>query len=133
MKKIKKIKKHRPIRWDKLFDWWSVPHFMFGMVMVLISITFSLPTAYTFFATLYLALFWELLEKRFRLSEAPGNGGMDVILPLLAFWVTYFMVNKAALNHEGHVGLLTVVSLVYGFVNMIAWRARFEQDASFRG
>lgn len=117
----------------KLFDWWSVPHFMFGIVTALAAISFSWPAFPVFVCTLILALLWELLEKYVRLSEAPGNGWVDVVLPLLAFVVTYLLVDQAALNHDGHLGLLTITLLLYGFINMIAWRARFEKDMDFLG
>lgn len=117
----------------KLFDWWSVPHFMFGIVMALAAISFSWPTFLTFVATLIIALLWELLEKFVRLSEAPGNGWVDVALPLLAFVTTYLLVDQAALNHDRHLGLLTITLLLYVFINLIAWRARFEKDEDFLG
>jgi hypothetical protein len=117
----------------KLFDWWSVPHFMFGIVMALLAISFSWPASYTFLGMLVLALLWELLEKYVRLSEAPGNGWVDVALPLLAFVITYLLVDQAALNHDRHLGLLTITVLLYLFINLIAWRARFEKDEDFLG
>lgn len=116
---------------NQLFDWWSVPHFMFGIVTALSAIAFSWPTFYTFLGTLILALLWELLEKYVRLSEAPGNGWVDVVLPLLAFVSTYLLVDQAELNHERHLGLLLITALLYLFINMIAWRARLEKDEEF--
>ena len=118
---------------NKLFDWWSVPHFMFGIVTALAAISFYWPASYAFLGTLTLALLWELLEKYVRLSEAPGNGWVDVALPLLAFVITFLLVDQAALNHERHLGLLLITSLLYLFINSIAWRARFEKDEEFLG
>jgi len=118
---------------NKLFDWWSVPHFMFGIVTALSAISFGWPAFLAFSGTLILALLWELLEKYVRLSEAPGNGWVDVVLPLFAFVMTYFLVDQAALNHERHVGLLLITTLLYVFINFIAWRARFEKDEEFLG
>ncbi|MFZ3032031.1 MAG: hypothetical protein WA082_03275, partial [Candidatus Moraniibacteriota bacterium] len=117
----------------KLFDWWSVPHFMFGIVTALFAISFSWSVLYAFFWTLILALLWELLEKYVRLSEAPGNGWVDVVLALLGFVITLLLVDQAALNHERHVGLFTITLLLYGFINLLAWRARFEKDQDFLG
>lgn len=101
--------------------------------MALFAISFSWPTFLTFVATLIIALLWELLEKYVRLSEAPGNGWVDVVLPLLAFVITYLLVDQAALNHDRHLGLLTITLLLYCFINLIAWRARFEKDEEFLG
>jgi hypothetical protein len=130
---MKKKQKHPIFDAHKLFDWWSVPHFMFGVVTALFAISYSWPAFETFVGTLILALLWELLEKYVRLSEAPGNGWIDVVLPLLAFVMTYLLVDQAALNHDRHVGLLTITLLLYVFINMIAWRARFEKDEDFLG
>jgi len=134
MQKQKKKKKPKDL-FDprKLFDWWSVPHFMFGIVMALAAIAFSWPAFLTFIGMLVLALLWELLEKYVRLSEAPGNGWVDVVLPLLAYVVTFLLVDQAALNHDRHLGLLVITLLLYGFINLIAWRARFEKDEDFLG
>lgn len=128
-----KKKKNEIFDPNKLFDWWSVPHFMFGIVTALAAISFSWPTFLTFVGTLILALLWELLEKYVRLSEAPGNGWVDVVLPLLAFVITYMLIDQAALNHERHLGLLTITVLLYGFINLIAWQARFDKDRDFLG
>lgn len=117
----------------KLFDWWSVPHFMFGIVIALAAISFSWPTFPTFLGMLVMALLWELLEKYVRLSEAPGNGWVDVVLPLIGFVITYLLVDQATLNHERHLGLLTITVLLYGFINLIAWQARFDKDQDFLG
>lgn len=129
------MKKHRKRIFDanKLFDWWSVPHFMFGIVTYLAAISFFWNVFYAFIWTLVLALFWELLEKYVRLSEAPGNGWVDVILALLGFVSALTLVDQAELNHERHLGLLTITFLLYLFINMIAWRARFEKDHDFLG
>lgn len=115
----------------KLFDWWSVSHFMFGIVIAFLVITFSWSVWYAFIGMLVLALLWELFEKYIRLREAPGNSLVDIVLPLLAFTMTFLLVDKAALNHDRHLALLLMTLLLYGFINMIAWRARFEKDQDF--
>src|SRR3989344_2504007 len=101
---MKKKHKLKIFRLDKMFDWWSVPHFMFGMVAALSAITFEWPAFEVFLITLVMALLWELLEKKYRLSEAPGNAWVDVVLPLMAFVMTYILVDTSTLNHDGHVG-----------------------------
>lgn len=129
------MKKQQRLIFDanKLFDWWSVPHFMFGVVICLAAISFSWPIFLAFIMTLILALLWELLEKYVRLSEAPGNGWVDVVLALTGFVITLLLIDQAELNHERHVGLFVMTLLLYLFINMIAWRARFEKDEEFLG
>lgn len=131
--KHKNHRRRKILRWSKMFDWWSVPHFMFGMVTALCAITFEWPAFDIFLITTILALLWELLEKKYRLSEAPGNAWVDVVLALLAFVTTYLLVDTSPLNHEGHVGLLTITLMLYCVINMLAWRARWDHDKQFMG
>ncbi len=117
----------------KLFDWWSVPHFLFGMVTALVALAFSLSVSRVFLATLALAIVWELLKKRYRISEAPGNGTVDVLLPLIAFGITFLLVDRVGVNPEHYQALLIVTSFLYVSVNFFAWRARLERDREFQG
>jgi len=125
--------RNRPLKIRKLFDYWSVPHFLFGTVLALFTITFSLSIAWMFFATLYLAIFWELLEMRFRLREARGNGIADVLLALFSFGVTFLLIDQTDPNLERHGSILIVTSILFLCLNFFAWRARFEHDYEFRG
>lgn len=118
---------------SKLFDWWSVPHFLFGVVMAFVAITFSFSESYVFLVTLILAILWEFLEKRYRIGEAPGNGTVDVLLPLIAFGITIPLVDHINPNPEHYQALLIVVTLLYIFTNFFAWRARFDRDHEFMG
>lgn len=86
-----------------------------------------------FFATLYLAIFWELLEMRFRLREARGNGIADVLLALFSFGVTFLLIDQTDPNLERHGSILIVTSILFLCLNFFAWRARFEHDYEFRG
>lgn len=125
--------RRRSLKMKNLLDYWSVPHFLFGTVLALFAITFSLSLAYTFFATLYLAIFWELLEMRFRLSEARGNGSMDVFLALLGFGITSVLVDRIDSNAGSNGSLLIVTTTLFLCLNFFAWRARFEHDREFQG
>jgi len=125
--------KYRFLDPKKMLDWWSVPHFLFGMVTALVAMVFSVPVFHGFLATLYLAIFWELLEKRYRLSEAPGNAPVDILLPLLAFGMTFLLVGQSHPEPDRVASLLVVIFLLYMAVNFFSWRARFERDQEFLG
>lgn len=116
----------------KLIDPWSVPHFLFGVVMAFAVIAFASPVFMTFFATLGLALLWELLERYFRLREVPENAWMDVLLPLISFTAIYTFAINANLDVERGQALFVVSFLIYMCVNFFAWRARFDHDRDFR-
>lgn len=114
-------------------DWWSVPHFLLGMVIVLGALVFSLPILPSFFVTLAVAIFWEWLETRYRLSEAPGNTLIDILLPLIAFVITLFLVDQIDASPEHYRALFVIVSLLYASISFFAWRARFNNDGEFLG
>ena len=123
----------RLVNLKKLIDPWSVPHFMFGIVMALAAAAFAWPAMQAFFGIIILAILWELLEMRFRLSEAPGNAWMDVLLPLIAFTATYPLVSDPAISNERRLPLLVIALILYGMTNYLSWRARFERDRDFQG
>lgn len=115
----------------KILDPWSVPHFLFGVVMAFGTIIFLWPAVPLFFVTFFLALVWEWLEARFHLREAPGNAWMDILLPLIAFTATFLFAAFIDINEERGRAFFTVVVLLYIFTNFFAWRARFERDRDF--
>lgn len=125
--------RHRSLKVKKLLDYWSVPHFLFGTVLALFTITFSLSVVYMFFVTLYLAIFWELLEMRFRLREAKGNSGIDVLLALLGFSIAFILVDRINANVGNQGSLLIITGILFLCLNFFAWRARFEHDGEFQG
>lgn len=116
----------------KIVDYWSIPHFLFGTVLALVTITFSLSVVLMFLATLYLAIFWELLEMRFRLLEAPGNNVTDILLALCSFVLTFLLIDQTDPNTERHIALLIVTIILFLCLNFFAWRARFEHDGEFQ-
>lgn len=117
----------------RLFDPWSVPHFLFGMVMALGGIAFGFSLYALLLLTIILAIVWEYIERRFRIHEARGNPWMDVLLPVLAFGITLLLVDRAPLHNEQHFALFVWVLVLYGSINVAAWKARFDKDGEFLG
>lgn len=115
----------------RLLDPWSVPHFLFGMVVALAAITWSWPLVAAFLATLIAAVLWEYVEHRVGIHEYSENQWMDVVLPLFAFVITLLLVNQAPLEHDHHLALFVSVFLLFGFTNAAAWRARLQHDREF--
>lgn len=122
----------RLVNLKKLIDPWSVPHFMFGVVAALAAAAFAWPTMLTFAGIIVLAAVWELLEMYFRLSEAPGNAWVDVLLPLIAFTVTYPLVSDPSIDNERRIPLLIIAAIIYIMTNYLSWRARLERDRDFQ-
>lgn len=118
----------------KSLDWWSIPHFLFGVVVALSALVFSWSVPIAFTATFAIALLWEYFERHIRIHETPANSKMDVLLPLLAFLLTMFLMNHMPTQTvEDRQVFLIITIFLYGFLNFIAWRAKFEHDREFEG
>ncbi|MEI8096657.1 MAG: hypothetical protein WCG73_00970, partial [Candidatus Moraniibacteriota bacterium] len=78
------------------------------------------------------AIFWELLEMRFRIHEAPGNSVTDILLALSSFALTFLLIDRVDPNVERHSALLIVTIIIFLCLNFFAWRARFEHDGEFQ-
>jgi hypothetical protein len=116
----------------ELIDFWSIPHFLFGSVMALFTSAFTLPTGIMFFTTLFLAIIWELFEYRNHIVESFRNRVTDVIYPLIAFPVTYFYAQNVAIDLYRRQSLLVIVSIIFFYINYMAWKARFADDNDFK-
>lgn len=115
----------------QLIDIWSVPHFLFGVVMALGAVTLGWPLVVTFMATLLLAVLWERVERHVGIYEARWNPWMDVGLPLLAFGVTLLLIDRSPLQAEEQMALFVTALLLFVFTNAAAWRARIQKDDAF--
>lgn len=114
-----------------LLDAWSIPHFLFGMVMALVAIVFQLPILTTFVVLVVIAILWELFEMRMKLRENLWNVISDVLLPLLAYPVTVWLVQRTGIQPEEQVAFFIVAILIYFYSNIMAWQARFNNDPDY--
>lgn len=60
-------------------DWWSVPHFIGGVVMGMLGVDLVWVTL--------IAATWEGIEAASNVKEAPGNRVMDVVLAVGGAWI----------------------------------------------
>lgn len=118
-------------RLKKLLDGWSVPHFLFGMVVATGAIAFGWSLSISFVVMIVVAIAWEYFERRIQIHEAFGNPWMDVVLPVLAFGLTLLLVDQAPLHQDEHIGLFVSATGLFLFVNAAAWKARFEKEKEF--
>lgn len=118
----------------RCLDWWSIPHFLFGVVMALGALVFAWPLYFAFVATLSIAILWEGFERRIRLHETRLNAKVDVLLPLIAFGFTIFLMDHMPMQtREDQQVFFFIAVFLYFFVNFIAWRAKMENDREFQG
>ena len=102
--------------------------------MALGSLVFAWPLQWAFVATLFIAILWEGFERRIRLHETRWNAKVDVLLPLLAFGLTIFLMSHMpAQTSEDRQAFFLIAICLYAFLNFIAWRAKLEHDKEFQG
>jgi|GEM_PF-6590579 len=116
-----------------LIDSWSVPHFLLGTLIAMLTVVFNYPPLPLFFVTLIVAIVWEFFEMRIGIRETRMNVVSDILMPLLAYVVTFWLLGAPGMTHEHHVALLTVTIIFYSLTSYAAWQARFSQDPDFLG
>lgn len=124
--------KGRKKRWEfELIDAWSIPHFLFGSVMAMVTLDFDFPVWPLFFTTFIMALVWEYIEYFFGLGEGRTNVISDIFMPLISFPLTVLLFDSPVIHHEQHTALLTIILVFYSLACYAAWRARFDRDPDF--
>ncbi len=113
-----------------LIDYWSVPHFLLGMLVALSVRVFGLPTIPFFIATLGIAILWEYFEMFLHIRELKLNVLSDTIVPLLAYVFTLWLTDHA-MRPEQQAALLITTIIFYVLVSSAAWQARLSRDPDF--
>lgn len=75
-------------------DLWSVPHFLFGVILFIFLINKKVKTNTAVFIVFLLAVFWEFFEINVRLNEFFTNRITDVIVTLIGFYLLFFINKK---------------------------------------
>lgn len=89
------------------------------------------PLIPSFLALIVIAFLWEYVEWKIGIRERKGNPWMDIMLPILAFGMTLLLVDQAPLHKKEQLALFVCVLLLFIFLNLIAWRARFQKERGF--
>lgn len=116
-----------------LIDSWSVPHFLLGTLIAMVTVVFGFPPLPLFFVTLTVAVLWEFFEMHVGIRETRMNVVSDLLMPLLAYVVTLWLLGAPGMTHEHQVALLTVTIIFYSLTSYAAWQARFSEDPDFLG
>lgn len=119
--------------WEKgrAFDLWSIPHFIFGMIMAMLPYTTNISLAASFALMLLLAILWELYEKVIKINETLTNNMFDVILPVISFIFVAMIVGQIQLSKQSAVVILSGLILVYLFTNISGWLAFRRRQREF--
>ncbi len=117
----------------KGLDLWSIPHFLFGILMgmspSLIGVSFS--TA--FMLTITLAVAWELYEQCIGIRETVPNILLDIVLSITACILTSYALLAYPLHPHDLLVIAAAVLVLYVFTNLSGWLAYRRRKRDFMG
>lgn len=115
----------------KAFDLWSIPHFLFGILMAFTPELIGISLRTGLALTVILAMLWEVYEKFIDIKETPQNILLDVLLPISAYSLTSYMLFIFPLPYEQHVLFATAVLILYLYTNISGWLAFRNRNRNF--
>ncbi|MFA6414491.1 MAG: hypothetical protein WC217_01975 [Candidatus Paceibacterota bacterium] len=119
--------------WQKgrAFDLWSIPHFLFGILMAFLPYLVGISFLTALALTLILAMLWEVYEKFVDIKETVQNSLLDIILPIVAFTLTSYVLRIYAFRSDEIVVGAVAVGLLYLFTNVSGWLAYRRRNSDF--
>jgi hypothetical protein len=120
--------------WQKgrAFDLWSIPHFLFGILMAFVSPLTGISFLTTLALTVILAMLWEIYEKFVDIKETIQNSLLDIILPIVAFTLTAQLLLAFPLHPDDLLVITGAVFILYAFTNVSGWLAYRRRNRDFR-
>jgi hypothetical protein len=119
--------------WQKgrAFDLWSIPHFLFGILMGLLPPLTGISFLTACALTVILAMLWEIYEKFVAIKEAIQNSLLDIILPIVAFTATSYALLIYPLHSDDLLIIMVAVSVLYIFTLISGWLAYIRRNRDF--
>src|SRR3989344_5332818 len=99
--------------WQKgrAFDLWSIPHFLFGILMAFVPPFADISFSFVLVLTLVLAILWELFEMSVGIKETVLNSLLDVFLPIAAYIIASYVLLSFSYHRED-LGVVTIAVLI---------------------
>lgn len=116
----------------KGLDLWSVPHFLFGVLMAAAPPLLDVSLLTALALTVVLALLWELYEKIVGIQETLLNGLFDLILPIMSFALTSYALRAYPLEIETLQNATGAVFALYMVMNLWGWFAHLKRKQAAR-
>jgi hypothetical protein len=115
----------------KAFDLWSIPHFLFGVLTAFLPQLTGISFLTALALTIILALLWEIYEKFIEIRETILNSLFDIILPIVAFTLTSYVLIVFRFHTDDLAVIAVAVFLVYVFTNVSGWLAYRRRNRAF--
>ncbi len=115
----------------KAFDLWSIPHFLFGVLMAFVPPLVGLSFLTALALTIILAMLWEIYEKFVEIKETIQNSLLDIILPIVAFTLTSYILRLYTFHYDELLVFAAAVGIVYLFTNISGWLAYRRRNRNF--
>ena len=83
----------------KYLDFWSLNHILAGCMLASIFIFFNISFLTSIIISFLILLAWEFFEFFAGIHETMENKILDVIIGLLGFFITYYLMNNNIFNN----------------------------------
>ena len=106
------------------FDLWSIPHFLFGVLMGMLPLLTGVSFVMGCVFTAFLAVSWEVFEKSIlRVRETTQNVILDVVLALLGYALVAHLLFLYPLHRQDAWMTFIAIGVLYLFMNLSGWLA----------
>lgn len=125
--------RHKHDWWQRgrAVDLWSIPHFLFGVLMAFLPPLTGLSLPTTLALTVILAITWEMYEGFIKIRETNLNSIIDILLPILAFIITSYLLRSYPYRSDDLSVIAGAVFIVYAFTNISGWLAYRRRNRDF--
>lgn len=119
--------------WQKgrAFDLWSIPHFLFGVLMAFLPFLIGISFLSALALTIIFAMLWEVYEKFVDIKETMQNSLLDIILPIVAFTLASYVLRIYSFSSDEITVAAAGVSTLYLFTNISGWLAYRRRNRDF--
>lgn len=114
-------------------DLWSIPHFLFGILMAFVPPLTDISFSMALIFTAILAVLWELFEMYIGIKETVLNSLLDVFLPIGAFIITSYLLRLYSFRYDEILVATVAVFVLYIFTNLSGWLAYRRRSRDFTG
>lgn len=122
MKKQRSIPvKYRIWKEGRYLDLWNLPHFIIGVLLGFILISYNVSFANSLLIVFFIKLAWEIYEHLHVVKETIPNKILDVLTGVLGFLSIYIFSLQHQLNFIGFV-FVVIIEIILGLWGLYAMK-----------